>query len=68
MSSYCSIHQEEMEHHPEIISLLQRYEGQYNWNELKSSLAIKNIGKFEKNNPGTTENVPLNTKKGICLV
>ena len=62
------MHQEETEHHPEIISLLQRYEDQYNWNELKSSLAIKNIGKFEKNNPGTTGNVPSNSKKGLCLV
>ena len=56
-----SIHQEETEHHPGIISLLQHYEDQYNWNGLKSSL------KFEKDNPGTAVNKLFNSKKDIHI-
>ena len=44
---------------------LQRYELQYRWNGLDVSLVIQKIGKFEKNNPGTTINVLFNNKKGM---
>ena len=44
---------EDIKHHLERISLLQHYEGQYNWKRFEFLLAILKIGiKCEKNNPG----------------
>ena len=60
-----ALHHEEIEHHPERISLLQHYEDQYNWNGLEFPLAIQKIGKFERNNPGIAINVLFNNKESI---
>ena len=60
-----ALHHEDIKHHPERTSLLQHYEGQYNWNELEFSLAIQRISKFERNNPRIAVNVLFN-KKG-CI-
>ena len=47
------LYHEDIKHHLERISLLQHYEGQYNWKRLEFLLAILKIGiKCEKNNPG----------------
>ena len=58
-----ALHHEEIEHHPERISLLQHYAGQYNWSGFESPLAIQKIGKFERTNPGIATNVLFNKGK-----
>ena len=60
-----ALRHEEIAKDPQRISKLQRYELQYRWNGLDVSLVIQKIGKFEKNNPGTTINVLFNNKKGM---
>ena len=60
--------EEEIEHHPKRISLLQHYGGEYKWNGLEFPLETRKIGKFEKNDLGIAVNVLLNSKKGICTV
>ena len=47
-----ALHQEEIKHHPERISLWEPYENQYNWKGLEFPVSIKNIDEFERNNPG----------------
>ena len=47
------------------ISKLHHHEDQYNWNELEFPLAIQNLGKFERNNPGIAVNVLFNKKESI---
>ena len=60
-----ALHHEEIKHHPERISLLRPYENQYNWKELEFPVSIKNIDKFEKNNPGIAVNVLFSNKKSL---
>ena len=60
-----ALHNEDIKHHPEGISLLQHYEDQHNWNGLEFPLAIQKIGKFERNNPGIAVNMLFNKKKSI---
>ena len=60
-----ALHHEDIKLHPERISLLQHYEGHYNWNGLEFPLAIQKIGKFERNNPGIAINVLFNKKENI---
>ena len=43
--------------------MLQYYEDQCNWSDLKFPLAIQKIGKFEKNNPEIVVNVLFRNKK-----
>ena len=52
-----SLHQEEIDRHPERITKLQRYEDQYNWQGLEFPVAINKIDKFEKNNEDIAVNV-----------
>ena len=59
-----SLHDEEIRHHTERISLLRPYENQYNWERLAFPVSIKKIDKFEKNNLGMAVNVFFNNKKG----
>ena len=58
-----ALHHEDIKDHPERISLLRPYEKQYNWKGLESPTSIKNIDKFEKNNPGAAVNVLFSKKK-----
>ena len=53
---------------PELISKLQHYKDQYNWNEPEFQLAIKKTGKFEENKPDINVNKLFNSKKGIYIV
>ena len=57
------LHDEEIKHHPERISLLRPYEKQYNWKGLEFPVSIKKIDKFEKNNSGIAVNVLFSKKK-----
>ena len=61
------LHDEEIKHHPERISLLRPYEKQYNWKGLEFPVSIKKIDKFEKNNPGIAVNVFFSRKKSHKL-
>ena len=58
-----ALHQEEIKHHPERISLLRPYENQYNWKGSEFPVSIKKIDKFEKYNPGIAVNVLFCKKK-----
>ena len=63
-----ALHHEEIKKDHQRISRLQHYEDQYNWNRLKFPLAIQNIGKFERNNPGIAVNVLFNKKENLYTV
>lgn len=52
---------------PELISKLQHYKNQYNWNGPEFQLAIKKTGKFEKNKPDITVNKLFDSNKGIYI-
>ena len=56
-----ALHNEDIKHHPERISLLQHYEDRYNCQWLEFSLAIQKIG----NNPAIVVNVLFNSMNGI---
>ena len=58
-----ALHQEDIKHHPERISLLRPYEIQYNWKVLEFPVSIKKIEKFQKDNPGIAVNVLFSNKK-----
>ena len=58
-----ALNHEDIKDHPERISLLRPYEKQYNWKGLEFLVSIKNIYKFEKNNPGIAVNVLFSKKK-----
>ena len=45
------------------ISLLERYEKQYNWKGFEFPVLTKKIKKFENSNPGMAVNVLFNNKK-----
>ena len=50
-STTCNLHSEDIGAHPERISKLKKYEVNYDSSGLKFPLALKDIDKFEKNNP-----------------
>ena len=58
-----ALHHEETKNNPERISLLRPYENQPNWKELEIPVLIKNIDKFEKNNPGIAVQYCSTTRK-----
>ena len=60
-----ALHDEDIKHNPERISLLRPYENQYNWKGLEFPVSIKKINKFEKNNPGIAVNVLFSNKKSL---
>ena len=51
------LHYEDIGDHPERISKLKKYVDKYDWSGLEFPVAIKNINKFEKNNPTISVNV-----------
>ena len=60
-------------HHKEIAkdcrrtSKLEPYEDLYNWKGLEFPVLLRNIDKFEKNNPAIAVNVLFNNKKSSDL-
>ena len=46
-----ALHQKDIKHHPERISLLRPYEKHSNWKGLEFPISIKKIDKFEKKQP-----------------
>ena len=41
---------EEIDKHPERISKLRKFEGEYNWTDVEFPFAIRSIDKFERKN------------------
>ena len=58
-----ALHHKEIKKDHQHMSMLRRYEKQYNWEGLEFPVSTKKIDKFEKKNPGIAVNVLFSNKK-----
>ena len=64
-----ALHYKDIGDHPERISKLKKYDDNYDWSGLEFPVAIKDIDKFEKNNPDISVNVlGLGDNGEICVI